>query len=85
MTTNSADVLRRFAPQVSEALVARLAAWVPGSEVVAARPAASVILMRESGLELETYLLHRHARMPFAAVDGGLSGRSDGSGRRVGP
>lgn len=65
MSTNSGDILRRFAPQLSDALAARVERWVPGSEVVP-RAAASVILLREAA-ELETYLLWRHARMPFAA------------------
>ena len=30
-------------------------------------PSASVILVRDGATGLETYSLHRHARMPFAA------------------
>lgn len=74
MPTHSADVLRHFAPSVPDALIARVEAWGRGSEPVAAQPAASVILLREAGdgqtgselRGLETYLLHRHARMAFA-------------------
>lgn len=70
MPTNSADVLRRLSPTVPEALIARAeAAGV--TPAVPADPAASVILLRESGQaessQVETYLLHRHARMAFAA------------------
>lgn len=70
MPTSSADVLRGFAPRLDPELIARAEAWAAGSdsgsEAVPARPAASVVLLREAP-ELETYLLHRHARMAFAA------------------
>lgn len=67
MPTNSADVLRRLAPVVPAALAGRAEAWLPGSPAADAVPAASVILLREAGGDLQTYLLHRHARMAFAA------------------
>ncbi len=67
MPTNSADILRRIAPEVPTALAGRAEAWDPASPAANAAPAASVILLRESRGALETYLLHRHARMAFAA------------------
>ena len=67
MPTNSADILRRIAPEVPTALAGRAEAWDSGSPAANAAPAASVILLRESRGALETYLLHRHARMAFAA------------------
>ena len=67
MPTNSADILRRLAPEVPAALAGRADAWDPASPAAIASPAASVILLRESRGALETYLLHRHAQMAFAA------------------
>ncbi len=67
MPTNSADILRRIAREVPTALAGRAEAWDSGSPAANAAPAASVILLRESRGALETYLLHRHARMAFAA------------------
>ena len=47
--------------------MAELAARRPPDAVPSvAVPAASVVLLRDSEIGLETYLLHRHARMPFA-------------------
>ena len=66
--TNSADILRRLAPEVPRGTGRsrrRLGSGVAGRGI--ALPAASVILLRESRRRLETYLLHRHARMAFAA------------------
>jgi 8-oxo-dGTP pyrophosphatase MutT (NUDIX family) len=65
--TNSADILRRIAPPVPPELAGRAEAWQPGSPTADPAPAASVVLLRESDGGLETYLLHRHARMAFAA------------------
>jgi 8-oxo-dGTP pyrophosphatase MutT (NUDIX family) len=65
--TNSADILRRIAPPVPPALAGRAGAWQPGSPTADPAPAASVILLRDADGGLETYLLHRHARMAFAA------------------
>jgi 8-oxo-dGTP pyrophosphatase MutT (NUDIX family) len=67
MSSHSLDVLGRLEPRLSAALIERAAAWDPGS-VAAPRTAASVILLRDARLSgIETYLLHRHARMRFAA------------------
>ena len=65
MSSDSLDVLGRLEPRLSDALIARVAAW--DSTVIEPRTAASVILLREGGSGIETYLLHRHARMRFAA------------------
>jgi 8-oxo-dGTP pyrophosphatase MutT (NUDIX family) len=65
--THSLDVLARLTPQVPEQLVERAAAWTATSVPVLAQPAASVVLLRETDIGLQTYLLHRHARMAFAA------------------
>lgn len=67
MPSHSLDVLTRLPTSVPQALVARAESWADGSIAVTPSPSASVILLRESGECLETYLLHRHARMPFAA------------------
>jgi 8-oxo-dGTP pyrophosphatase MutT (NUDIX family) len=67
MASHSLDVLARLTPQVPQPLVERAAAWTAGSVPVEARLAASVVLLRETTGGLETYLLHRHARMAFAA------------------
>ena len=67
MPSHSLDVLARLAPQVPVQLVERAAAWTEGSMPVEASLAASVVLLRDTGGGLETYLLHRHARMVFAA------------------
>ena len=73
MSSHSLDVLGRLEPRLSDALIERAAAWDPAS-IAAPRTAASVILLRDACPELvegpsgiETYLLHRHARMRFAA------------------
>ena len=67
MPSHSLDVLARLAPPVPTQLVERAAAWHQGSVPVEPSLAASVVLLRETGLGLETFLLHRHARMTFAA------------------
>jgi 8-oxo-dGTP pyrophosphatase MutT (NUDIX family) len=67
MPSHSLDVLARLAPQVPAELVERAVAWREGSVPVEPGLAASVVLLRETGLGLETFLLHRHARMAFAA------------------
>ncbi len=66
MASHSLDVLSRFSPPVPPALAERARVFA------AARPsapeqAASVVLLREEAAGLETFLLHRHDRMPFAA------------------
>ena len=67
MPSHSLDVLARLAPQVPAELVGRTAAWTEGSVPAEPGLAASVVLLREAAAGLETYLLHRHARMAFAA------------------
>jgi glyoxylase-like metal-dependent hydrolase (beta-lactamase superfamily II)/8-oxo-dGTP pyrophosphatase MutT (NUDIX family) len=55
-----------------------------GSAAAVPALAASVILVRDAAAGLETYLLHRHARMPFAAsmvvFPGGRVDSVDGAG-----
>ena len=68
MPSHSLDVLSRLDPRIPDRLAGRAAAWVanptaPAVPVVA----ASVVLLRDTATGLETYLLHRHARMAFAA------------------
>jgi 8-oxo-dGTP pyrophosphatase MutT (NUDIX family) len=67
MPSHSLDVLARLAPRVPDRIVQRAAAWTAGSVAVIPRTAASVVLLRSAGSRVETYLLHRHARMEFAA------------------
>jgi 8-oxo-dGTP pyrophosphatase MutT (NUDIX family) len=67
MPSHSYDVLIRLSAQVPASMVERVARWTPDSVPSVAAPAASVILLRDSQDGLETYLLHRHALMPFAA------------------
>jgi 8-oxo-dGTP pyrophosphatase MutT (NUDIX family) len=81
MPSHSLDVLARLAPRVPAAAVQRAAAWTSGSVPAIPRTAASVVLLRPagavsdpggtppepSGSGVETYLMHRHARMAFAA------------------
>jgi 8-oxo-dGTP pyrophosphatase MutT (NUDIX family) len=66
MPTHSYDVLIRLAPEVPAAMLERAARWTRDSLPSLAAPAASVILLRNGPSGLETYLLHRHARMAFA-------------------
>jgi 8-oxo-dGTP pyrophosphatase MutT (NUDIX family) len=66
MPTHSYDVLIRLAPEVPAAMMERAAKWTRYSVPSIAAAAASVILLRDGVSGLETYLLHRHARMAFA-------------------
>lgn len=66
MSSDSLDVLTRLEPRLSEALIERAMSWNAES-VATPRPAASVILLRDGASGIETFLLHRHARMRFAA------------------
>jgi 8-oxo-dGTP pyrophosphatase MutT (NUDIX family) len=66
MPSHSYDVLIRLGPQVPADIIERAARWSADSVPSVAAPAASVILLRDGPQGLETYLLHRHARMPFA-------------------
>lgn len=65
--SHSGTVLSRLSSQVAPAQAERAAAWAGRPEVVEPRRSASVVLLRDGGSGLETYLLHRHARMRFAA------------------
>lgn len=67
MPSHSFDVLARLAPRVPDRLTELAAAWTDASVPVDPVPAASVVLLRETDAGLATFLLHRHARMPFAA------------------
>lgn len=67
MPSHSYDVLRRLRPEVPAGMVEQAVRWTRDSVPSVAAPAASVILLCDSGHGLETYLLHRHALMPFAA------------------
>jgi 8-oxo-dGTP pyrophosphatase MutT (NUDIX family) len=66
MPLHSYDVLKRLAPQVPAGMVQRADQWRQDSVPSPASTAASVILLRDGKAGLETYLLHRHARMAFA-------------------
>jgi 8-oxo-dGTP pyrophosphatase MutT (NUDIX family) len=60
-------VLARLSPAVPDALAAQASTWSGSEQLAEPSPSASVILLRDGDQGLETYLLHRHARMPFAA------------------
>jgi 8-oxo-dGTP pyrophosphatase MutT (NUDIX family) len=85
MPSHSYDVLSRLAPEVPAAMLERAARWTRDSVPSIAAPAASVILLRDSQAGLETYLLHRHARMAFApsmaVFPGGRVDAVDATGR----
>lgn len=67
MPSHSLDILTSL-PRVVPTKLARLAAaWPAGAAPVRPRPSASVVLCQDADAGLETYLLHRHARMAFAA------------------
>jgi len=66
MPSHSYDVLARLNPQVPAATAELAARRPPDAAPSVAVPAASVVLLRDSGIGLETYLLHRHAQMVFA-------------------
>ncbi len=65
--SHSLRVLGQLEPAVLPAVVERARLWTPGSVPVDALASASVIVLREWSGELQTYLLHRHSRMAFAA------------------
>jgi 8-oxo-dGTP pyrophosphatase MutT (NUDIX family) len=65
--SHSLDVLASLTPAVPAALARLAEGWDTASTPVAPRSAASVVLCRDGESGLETYLLHRHARMAFAA------------------
>jgi 8-oxo-dGTP pyrophosphatase MutT (NUDIX family) len=66
MPTHSHDVLIRLAPEVPAAMLERAAQCTRDSVPSLPAAAASVILLRDGPSGIETYLLHRHARMAFA-------------------
>ena len=66
MPTLSYDVLIRLAREVPAAMLKRAAQWTRDSVPSLPAAAASVILLRDGPSGIETYLLHRHARMAFA-------------------
>src|SRR6478672_1475484 len=65
--SHSLDVLTSLSPVVPATLARQAEDWDPSQTPVPARCAASVVLCRDGDSGLETYLLHRHARMAFAA------------------
>lgn len=65
MPVSSRDVLARLDHTVPDLVIKSLQA-APLGEPVPARPAASVVLLRDHGGGIETYALQRHSRMPFA-------------------
>lgn len=84
MSSHSLDVLSSLSVVVPAPLVVLAESWDPEMTPVEARLAASVVLCRDGADGLETYLLHRHARMAFAAsmavFPGGGVDPADGSG-----
>ena len=66
-SSHSLDVLASLDPVVPATLAEMAAGWDPAQTPAAPRSAASVVLCRDGVAGLETYLLHRHARMAFAA------------------
>jgi 8-oxo-dGTP pyrophosphatase MutT (NUDIX family) len=67
MPSHSYDVLVRLNPEVPASMLQRAANWTLDSVPSAPASAASVILLRDHPHGVQTYLLRRHARMPFAA------------------
>ena len=86
MPSHSYDVLIRLGPHVPAGMVERAAQWTSDSVPGPVAPAASVILLRDGKTGLETYLLHRHARMAFApsmvVFPGGRVDPADATGGR---
>jgi 8-oxo-dGTP pyrophosphatase MutT (NUDIX family) len=66
MPSHSYDILARLNPRVPAAMAELAARRPPDAVPSVAAPAASVVLLRDGEIGLETYLLHRHARMLFA-------------------
>jgi glyoxylase-like metal-dependent hydrolase (beta-lactamase superfamily II)/8-oxo-dGTP pyrophosphatase MutT (NUDIX family) len=85
MPSHSLDILGRLTVPVPAAVIARAEAWTPGAPPAEPVRSASVVLLRDGGTGLEVYLLHRHARMAFAASmaafpGGGMAPADAGSG-----
>ena len=68
------DALARLPRQPPADMIILAEARRPGDPAARPAPSASVILVRDAPTGLETYLLHRHARMPFAASAVGFPG-----------
>jgi len=66
MPSHSYDVLMRLPSRVPADMVERAACWTFDAVPSTAALAASVVLLCDSRNGLATYLLHRHAQMPFA-------------------
>jgi 8-oxo-dGTP pyrophosphatase MutT (NUDIX family) len=67
MWSHSWDVLTRLPRQPPADMITLAEARRPDDPVARPAPSASVILVRDGPSGIETYLLHRHARMSFAA------------------
>ncbi len=67
MPSHSLSVLASLAPAVPSTLARLAEGWDPAAPPSHPRAAASVVLCRDGDGGVETYLLHRHARMAFAA------------------
>ncbi len=67
MPSHSWDVLARLPLEPTAEMIALAEARCAGDPATAPASSASVILVRDTTGGIETYLLHRHARMPFAA------------------
>jgi glyoxylase-like metal-dependent hydrolase (beta-lactamase superfamily II)/8-oxo-dGTP pyrophosphatase MutT (NUDIX family) len=83
MPSHSWDVLARLSPAVSARKAALAEKRLDTDPAAVSALAASVILVRDAPGGLQTYLLHRHARMPFAAsmvvFPGGRVDSADGA------
>lgn len=67
MASHSWDVLSRLPRAVPDQIARWADAWQPDARPVGAAKSASVVLLRDGVNGLETYLLHRHPGMSFAA------------------
>jgi 8-oxo-dGTP pyrophosphatase MutT (NUDIX family) len=67
LPSHSWDVLARLPMEAPPEMVALAEARRVGGPAATPALSASVILVRDGAAGIETYLLHRHARMPFAA------------------
>jgi 8-oxo-dGTP pyrophosphatase MutT (NUDIX family) len=65
-SSHSLDVLASLDPVVPATLAELAEGWDPSRTPAPPRAASSVVLCRDGATGLETYLLHRHARMAFA-------------------
>jgi len=67
MPSHSWDVLARLTLEPPPDIIALAEARRTGDPAAIPASSASVILVRDAADGIETYVLHRHARMPFAA------------------